>query len=516
MRKLLPADEAAAIGAAHAGAALVAAYSEGAAPAFESILRHFTEMKAFNCLSAGNAIETAFGAALSGTGAFALIEGADSASCSSLQDVSGYAEMNAGFVIIAVESDERRLDFPLFDKKSLAKAADIPTFEAADSQEAFDFTKQAFDISERFNTPVLIIIRRRTARTRSVVEVPNKKYKAKAAAKFKKSGAKNSTSKKTTEQRRADFERRQHELKLFAEEMEENRTEKGSKSLGVICAGEDYLFVKEALADAKLLKLAMINPLPEKKIKKFARSVDKLYVIESAASSLEMSVRALGLEPQKRRHPHLAELNAGIILSSYAKGKKKKKTEEPDRLPVRLPKSCEGCLRGSIIKVLSETDLPVHGDTSLCPISGLAPSGSMNSGLFRGAKPAMSSGFDIAAGFSKNARASLGLMSEAAFYEYGVAAVIDALNNEIGLTLIIFAGGLGGSEKDEAHADIEALCRACGVKRTLRLSADEAKAAKLKGVVEKEVSTAELSVIVIDARCDYYTKGFVKRRERKG
>ena len=308
------------------------------------------------------AMETAFGASRAGKRSYCAMKHVGLNVAADPLFTMSYTGVNAGMVILVADDPGMHSSQNEQDSRHYAIAAKMPMLEPSDSQEAKDFVIEAYDISEQFDTPVLIKMCTRVAHSQSVVEtgeradIPVKPY-VKDAGKYVMVPA-------NAKRRHPIVEERTRKLVAFAEESSLNRVEEGTDtSMGIITSSTSYQYVKEVFGDKyPVLKIGLINPLPEKKIKDFAAKVDKLVVVEELDPIIETHCKTLGLEVTgKDIFPLIDEFSQGLIATKL--GLPEKPACKPiEGLPGRPPAMCAGCPHRGMFYVLSKNKITVMGD----------------------------------------------------------------------------------------------------------------------------------------------------------
>lgn len=381
MKAVMSGNEAIARGAYEYGVKFAAAYP--GTPSTE-ILENLSAYDGIDAQWSPNekvAVEVALGASIGGVRALAAMKHVGVNVAADPLMTAAYTGINGGFVIISADDPGMHSSQNEQDNRNYARFAKIPMLEPADSDEAKRFLGIAFDISERFDLPVMIRMTTRVCHSKSIVDlaepldVPAKPYK--------KDFVKYVMLPSSARVRRVSLEERIAKAKEFSESFEENRIEEGDRKIGIITNGVTYQYAREIFPDASYLKLAMINPLPEKTIRRFASMVDKLIVIEELDPFLEEQIRGMGIAVHgKEIFPNIGEFSADVLEESYHK-KNAGKVEL--KIPARLPVLCPGCSHRSVFYAIQKLRLIAMGDIGCYTLAALPPLESMDSCICMGA-----------------------------------------------------------------------------------------------------------------------------------
>jgi indolepyruvate ferredoxin oxidoreductase alpha subunit len=381
---LLSGNEALALGAFEAGVQVASGYP--GTPSTE-ILENLSTYEGVYTEWAPNekvGLEVALGASFAGVRALATMKHVGLNVAADPLFTSAYTGVRGGLVIITADDPEMHSSQNEQDNRNYAFAAKVPMLEPADAREAKDFIKTAYQLSEKFDTPVLVRTTTRVAHVKSVVA------RGRHTASREKPGIVKMPGKFVmlpahARMRRAELEKRLGRLKEFAEHFPENRIEWGKKKRGFITSGVSYLYVKEAFPDDSILKLGMAYPFPEKMIRRFAKSVDRLYVVEELDPFIELHVKALGIKCKgKELIPAVGELSP-LIIRNAVTGKKSKKLFPPVDLPPRPPNLCPGCPHRGIFYAISKLKLFAAGDIGCYTLAALKPLSSLDTCVCMGA-----------------------------------------------------------------------------------------------------------------------------------
>jgi len=520
-RILLSGNEAIAEGALQAGARFAAAYP--GTPSTE-ILETLSRRGGIRAEWAPNekvAYEAAYGASLGGARALVAMKHVGVNVAADPLFSSSYSGVNGGLVLVSADDPAMHSSQNEQDNRQLARAAKIPVLEPSDSQEAKDFTVQAFDVSERFDTPVMLRVTTRICHSMSPVEaIRNATWPEAPLRRYDRDFRKYVLLPANARPRHAFVEARMLELGEFAcGERRLNRIEWADRTIGVITGGVAYQYVKEALPGASVLKLGMPWPLPHRLVREFADGVDELYVVEELDPFIETEVRALGIPAVgKEIFPVTGELTPDIVSQGF--GISGNGAEAPrDRqlpaaaVPPRPPVLCAGCGHRGVFFTLAKMGLIVTGDIGCYTLGALHPLESMDACLCMGASVGMAHGMEAALRSDGDERRVVGVIGDSTFMHSGIIGLINTVYNGGSSTILVLDNGTTAMTGHQDHpgtgvtaggeasrrVDIAAVCRAVGVDRVREV--DPYDMAALEAALEDELAAGEPSVIICRAVC---------------
>lgn len=428
MTDLLSGNEAIALGAYQGGAKFGFGYP--GTPSTET-LESFAKLegvKAEWCTNEKVALEVAIGASAAGKRSLVTMKHVGLNVAADPLFTSAYTGVGAGLVILVADDPGMYSSQNEQDSHYYAQASHIPMLDPADSQEAYDFTRAAYQLSESFDTPVLIRSEVRISHTRGLVEA--REAAAEANATYEKRPDKWVMMPAFAKGRRIDQVQRIEDLSRFADETDLNRVEIRSSKMGIVCAGASYQYVRDALPNASVFKLGMSYPLPRKKLAEFADSVDDLYVIEEASTFFADSVRSLGIEVSKPENPlpRASELSVNLIKLSFGIGlDDHMDTDLP--VPARPPSLCAGCPHRIVFKELSRMKAIVTGDIGCYTLGALPPLAAMDTCIDMGASVSMAHGFEIAMK-GEDHPPIVGIIGDSTFAHSGLSSLITTVYNK--------------------------------------------------------------------------------------
>lgn len=510
MKELMLGNKAIARGLYEAGCKVISSYP--GTPSTE-ITEEAAKYDEIYCEWAPNekvALEVAHGATLGGVrSATAMKHVGLNVAADPLFTIS-YQGLNAGLVICVADDPGMHSSQNEQDSRHYAEAAKVPMLEPSDSAECILFTKKAFELSEKYNTPVFIKTCTRVAHSQSVVEpgervVPNQVPYVKDPTKVM----------MTANSRNAHIrvEQRTKDLIALAEDCEFNRVEMGDTSVGIITSSTSYQYAKEIFGEkASILKLGMIYPMPEKLIKDFASKVDKVIVLEELDPFIENHCRKLGLDVVgKETFPICGEFSQNLLKNCL--GMEVPKTMHiDDEIPGRPPVMCAGCPHRGIFYVLKKHNVMVYGDIGCYTLGAIAPLNSMDLNVCMGASCSGLHGFNKAMG-TEGEKHSVGVIGDSTFVHSGITGITDISYNMTNSTVIILDNSITGMTGHQQNpttgknlrgepagkVDLEALCKALGYRRVRVV--DPYDMAEVETVLLEELEAEEPSIIISRRPC---------------
>ena len=456
-------------------------------------------------------LEVAIGASFAGVRALATMKHVGLNVAADPLFTASYTGGRGGLVILTADDPEMHSSQNEQDNRNYAFAAKLPMLEPSDPEEAREMLLQAFELSEEFDTPVLFRITTRIAHVKGVVtkgtrqetppgsieRMPEKFVMLPARARI----------------RRAAVEKRMIALREHAEKMAENKIEAGATARGFITSGVSYNYVKEAFPDAAVLKLGMVWPLPQQKIRDFAAGVDDLIVVEELDPFLETHIKTMGLACRgKELIPAQGELNSFIVRKSIDPDSVEE-TFPPLELPMRPPNMCAGCPHRGLFYCLSRMkDIFISGDIGCYTLGALPPLMAMDSCVCMGASVTVAHGMSKALGKEGEGRL-VAVLGDSTFMHSGITGLVNSVYNNSNSTIIILdnritamtghqhnpASGCNIKGEPANAIDFETLCRAVGVERITVVNPHDIDATRK--VLKEELAVPETSVIISRAPC---------------
>ena len=512
MKKLMLGNEAVARGMLEAGCKIVSSYP--GTPSTE-ITEYAAKYDEIYCEWAPNekvACEVAFGASLAGARSACCMKHVGLNVAADPLFTMSYTGVNGGLVICVADDPGMHSSQNEQDSRHYAEAAKLPMLEPSDSAEAKEFVKLAFSLSEEYDTPVILRTCTRIAHSQCAVELEEpeaieKKEYAKNPQKYIMAPA-------NAIRRHTVVEARTEALSAMAETTALNRTEMATdRSLGIITSGTCYQYVKEIFGDTvSVLKLGMVYPLPTQRILDFAKSVDRVVVVEELDPVIENHCKALGLAVDgKNLFPICGEFSQSLIAKTL--GAKTYESAAPEQaVPVRPPVMCAGCPHRGLFYVLAKKKVTVLGDIGCYTLGSAAPLSAIDSVLCMGASVSGTHGFNKAMGESGEER-TVAVIGDSTFMHSGMTGLANIAYNGTNSTVIIVDNSITGMTGHQQNPttgynikgdpatkiDLEALCRALGISRVRVVDPYDLKATE--AAIMEELSAKEPSVIISRRPC---------------
>ncbi|KIR02334.1 Indolepyruvate oxidoreductase subunit IorA [Lachnospiraceae bacterium TWA4] len=511
MKQLMLGNKAFARGLYEAGCSVVSSYP--GTPSTE-ITEEAAKYDEIYCEWAPNekvAMEVAFGASLAGKRSFCGMKHVGLNVAADPLYTCSYTGVNGGMVICVADDAGMHSSQNEQDSRHHAIAAKVPMLEPSDSAEALEFVKKAYELSEKFDTPVIVKMCTRVAHSQSIVDTTERVLPE--TIPYEKNIAKYVMMPGNAIRRHPVVEERTRKLIAFAEDCEFNRVEMGDTKLGIITSSTSYQYAKEVFGEnASILKLGMINPLPEKLIVDFANKVDKLVIIEELDPIIENHCKELGLEVTgKDVFPLEGEFSQNLIAEKLGvKLPEYKKLDET--LPGRPPVMCAGCPHRGMFYTLSKNKCTVLGDIGCYTLGAVAPLSSIEMTLCMGASISATHGFNKALGKESEGK-TVAVIGDSTFMHSGMTGLANIAYNQSNSTVIILDNSITGMTGHQQNPttgynikgdpagkiDLEALCRAMGFNRVSVV--DPYDLAACNKVVKEELAADEPSVIISRRPC---------------
>jgi indolepyruvate ferredoxin oxidoreductase alpha subunit len=517
MITLLSGNEAFARGAYEANVKVVSSYPGTPSTEITENLRNYPLIYAEWAVNEKVALEVAAGASLAGKRAMTCMKHVGlNVAADPLMTLS-YTGVNGGLVIIVCDDPGMHSSQNEQDSRHYAMFSKLPMLEPSDSMEAKEFLIQAFEISEKFECPVLIRSTTRLSHSKSKVELKEQKITKEGNIEI--NPDKWVMVPANAKKKHIIVEERLKQLQIFFETAEINKTELNSKNLGFICSGIIYQYVKEVFPDASIFKLAAVYPLPIKRINEFLTKVKDVYIIEELDPFLERELRAEGLTVRTPKRPICGEMSPDIIKNIFLKNKKTTKNIYND-LPARPPNLCAGCAHRGIFYAISKLKLFVTGDIGCYTLGYLSPLNAIHSCICMGASISMAHGIDKATdgNYSKKAVAVIG---DSTFLHTGINGLINAVYNKGCSTVIILdnrttamtghqdnpATGITLKGESTYKLNFIELAKALGLKNITTV--DPTDVEKCITILKEETNKDELSLIITTKACLYADKSVI-------
>ena len=512
MKTLMLGNEAVARGLYEAGCAVVSSYPGTPSTEITEAAAKYPEIYAEWAPNEKVGMETAFGASLAGRRSFCGMKHVGLNVAADPLFTIAYTGVNAGMVIGVADDAGMHSSQNEQDSRHYAKAAKLPMLEPADSAEALAFTKAAYELSERFDTPVLLKMCTRVSHSQSVVETGERVEPAPVP--YEKKAAKYIMMPGNAIRRHPVVEERLKQLAEYAETCPFNRVEEGSDhKVGIITSSTSYQYVKEVCGDRfPVLKLGMAWPMPEKLIRDFAASVSLLTVVEELDGFIEDHCRALGLSlAGKDVFTPLGEFSQNLVAEKLGLPVPRGTALE-ETIPARPPVMCAGCPHRGLFYTLNKLKLTVLGDIGCYTLGAVPPLAAIDSTICMGASVSGIHGFLKAAGGEMDGR-TVAVIGDSTFMHSGVTGLINIAYNESNATVIILDNSITGMTGHQQNPttgfnlkgdpctkiDLETLCKAVGIRRVRVV--DPYDLAQCEAAIKEELAAPEASVIISRRPC---------------
>jgi len=513
---MLSANEAVAYAACRAGCTVAAAYpGTPSTEIFETLSRFSDEINAEWSCNEKVALEVAIGGSLAGARALCAMKHVGLNVALDPLMTATFVGASGGLVVVVADDPGIHSSQNEQDTRVLARFARVALFEPSDSQEAYDMVMQAYEVSEKFQTPCIVRLTTRTSHTSTLVDLgENFGHGTREPIPYIKDIKRTVAAPVFARQMRYRVEKRTQELRNCAEKSELNRIEPGSSKLGIITSSVAYQYTKEVFSEYSILKLGFSNPFPVEMVRRFAASVKHLLVVEELDPFMEDQVKALGLKtvdyPAELRMMELnplrvLQLRAGIL--GDVEPPQIQVTDES--LPLRPPVLCSGCSHRGLFYVLSKLKATVTGDIGCYTLGAFPPLNAMDTTICMGASIGNAFGMQKA-GFKGRLCAVIG---DSTFFHSGYTGIQDVLYNKGTITTIVLDNritGMTGHQDNPGSGktlagepapvtDIAAVARAMGYKRVETVGAFDIE--RIEKVLIAELDADEPSVVVIKGPC---------------
>ena len=509
MKELMLGNKALARGLFEAGVCFVSSYP--GTPSTE-ITEEIAKYDEVYCEWAPNekvAMESAFGASLAGRRAFCGQKHVGLNVAADPLFTMSYTGINAGLVIVVADDAGMHSSQNEQDSRHYAIAAKVPMLEPSDSSEALNFVKIAYEISEQFDTPVIIKMCTRVAHSQSLVEVGERTVPIKN---YEKNIAKYVMMPGNAKKRHPVVEERLKNLKIFSENTPINKIEFFSDEIGIITSSTSYQYVKEVFGDSvSILKLGMVNPLPDDLIKNFSKKVKKLFVVEELDPIIENHVKSLGISVESSNLPIIDEFSQNIIRNAFNKKIPENISLEVE-IPNRPPVMCAGCPHRGLFYTLKKNKCTVLGDIGCYTLGAVPPLSTIELTLCMGASIGATHGFNKILGKSSENK-TVAVIGDSTFIHSGMTGLANVAYNQSNSTIIILDNSITGMTGHQQNPttgfnikgdpagkiNLEELCRAMGINRVKIVDPYNLK--QCDEVLKEELKISEPSVIISRRPC---------------
>lgn len=480
MKQLMLGNAAVARGAYEAGCHFVASYPGTPSTEITKHTSEYSEIRTHWSPNEATALESAMGASLAGARAMAGMNSVGLNVASDALCAASYTGVNGGLVVVVGDDPGMRVSESNQDSRRFAVAAKLPTLEPSDAVDCLEFTKLAFELSEEFDTPVLLRITTGVARSSSELELGERVERD--LIPYRKKTEKYVMLPENARKRRDVVAERSERLGAFAETTKINRAEYRDEALGFVTSGACYEYVRSAYPDASVLKLGMVNPMPKNLLLEFSQRVDRLVVVEESDPIILEHCLALGIE--------------------VSQGEDIRPQSDAPLIPARQV-FCAGCPHRGVFYVLNKLWLRVIGDLGCYTLGALAPSLSTDAAWCMGASISALGGLHTMLG-EKSLRDTVAVIGDSSFCHSGMAGLLDLVNNVGAGTVLILDNGcaaVSGRQPTplKAPASLENICEGLGVGRISVV--DPFELDLLERAVREELAVNEVSVIICRRDC---------------
>ncbi len=512
MKQLMLGNAAVARGLYEAGCAFVSSYPGTPSTEITEEAAKYQEIYAEWAPNEKVAMEAAFGACLAGRRSFCGMKHVGLNVAADPLFTIAYTGVNAGMVIGVADDAGMHSSQNEQDSRHYARAAKIPMLEPSDSAEALAFTKLAYELSEQFDTPVLLKMCTRIAHSQSVVETSDRIEVLKT---YEKNPQKYIMMPGNAKRRHPIVEARTKALADWAENAEINRVEPGrDMSRGIITSSTAYQYVKEVCGDLyPVLKLGMIYPMPDKKIRDFAASVGEVIVVEELDSFIEAHCQSMGLAVTgKSLFPCIDEFSQNLVAEKLGVNMPAAGSRVEDAIPARPPVMCAGCPHRSLFYTLAKNKITALGDIGCYTLGAVPPLGALDTTICMGASVSGLHGFIKSQNGAADSK-TVAVIGDSTFMHSGVTGLINVAYNESNATVIIVDNSITGMTGHQQNPttgmnlkgdpctkiDLESLCRAVGIRRVRVVDPYDLK--QTESAILEELAANEPSVIISRRPC---------------
>lgn len=509
MKKIMLGNEALARGAYEAGVSVVSSYPGTPSTEITENIIPYDEVYAEWAPNEKVALEVAAGASYGGARALCCMKHVGlNVAADPLFTVS-YTGVNGGLVIVVADDPGMHSSQNEQDSRFYARSAHVPMLEPADSSEAKEFMRYAYEWSEEFDTPFLLRTNTRISHSRGIVEMSEREDVA--LKPYEKNIQKYVMMPGMARMRHVIVEQRMKDLQKFADECILNKLEYNDKKIGVITSGVCYNYVREALPEASILKLGMVYPLPIEQIRSFAEHVDKLYVIEELEPFIERQIKAMGIRVMGKK---LFSVQGEYTVNEIRQKILYEEVEPIDvgQLPQRPPVLCPGCPHRAVFYLFNQLKLTAMGDIGCYTLGALQPLAAMDTTLCMGASIGMAHGMEKARG-KEFAKKLVSVIGDSTFMHSGITGLANMVYNHGTSTVLILDNSITGmtghqhnpttgktAKGEPAPAiNIKKLVESMGIEHVVEVDPFDLDA--LKKVLKEETAREELSVIITKRAC---------------
>ncbi len=509
-KRILLGNEAIARGAYEAGVKVSAAYPGTPSTEISEAIAKYDEVYAEWSPNEKVAAEVAIGASIAGARSMCCMKHVGVNVAADPLFTAAYTGVGGGMVVVAADDPGMYSSQNEQDSRMVARAAMIPVLEPSDSAEAKEFTKRAFELSERYDTPMMVRSTTRLSHSQGIVDLEERTERE--VLPYERNIAKYVMMPGNAIKRHVFVEERMKKMAEDACTLDINRTEYRDLSVGFITSGIPYQYVREAMPDASVLKLGLVHPLPRKLIEEFASKVDKLYIFEELEPVIEEQVKSWGIQKAvgKEIFTVQGEYSAAMLRERVLG--RECSVEAAAQVPARPPILCPGCPHRSVYSVLNRLKIHAAGDIGCYTLGAVAPLSVVDSTICMGSSISTLHGMEKARG-KEYIRNWVAVIGDSTFMHTGINSLMNMVYNQSCGTVVILDNSTTGMTGHQDHAatgktlkgetvpaiDITRLCRSLGIEHVYEISAFD-----LDGLTEafrRETQRDAVSVIITKAPC---------------
>lgn len=515
MKKIMLGNEAVARGMYEAGGKVMSAYPGTPSTEISEYAAKYPEVYTEWAPNEKVALEVVAGASYAGVRTMACMKHVGLNVAADPLFTMAYTGVNGGAVILVADDPGMHSSQNEQDSRFYARSSHIPMLEPASSQEAKDFVKAAFEISERYDTPVLLRETTRIAHSQSIVEMNDREEVP--IRPYQKDISKYTMMPASAIKRHLVVEDREKKLAEDCNTLPINTVEYKSKDLGIICSGVVYQYVKDALPDASVLKIGLVYPMPFKLIEEFSKKVKRLVVVEELEPFFEDQIKAHGIKCEgKNLFSIQGELSVSIIKEKLLDIKLK---TNPCDLPNRPPVMCAGCPHRGVFYILSKLKMRVCADIGCYTLGAQPPLSAVDTVLCMGASIGMAHGFEKALG-RESSKKTVAVIGDSTFIHSGITGLVNAVYNKSNITLLILDNSTTGMTGHQDHPatgktlkgeeteilNLYDMCKAAGVKSVQVVDAYDL--AEVERSIKEETQKEGVSVVIMQRPCALILKKY--------
>ncbi len=508
-KKIMLGNEAIARGAYEAGVKVSAAYPGTPSTEISENLVQYEGIYAEWSPNEKVAVEVASGASISGVRSMACMKHVGLNVASDPLYTMSYIGVKGGMVLVVADDPGMYSSQNEQDTRMIGRASMVPVVEPSDSAEAKEFMKYAFDLSEKYDTPIILRTTTRLAHSQGIVNLEDRVEPIDIP--YERDMRKNVMMPGNAIQRHLVVEKRLKDMAADAKDFPINKVEMGDTSIGFITCGIAYQYIKEVMPNASVLKLGLVNPLPRTLIEEFAKKVDRLIIFEELEPVIEEQVKSWGIKAQgKELFTVQGEYSANMLRKAVLQ--QELDIDEKAQVPARPPILCPGCPHRSVYSVLNKLKIHAAGDIGCYTLGAVAPLNVIDTTICMGASISSLHGMEKAKGkdYIKNWVAVIG---DSTFLHTGVNSLMNMVYNKATGTVMILDNSTTGMTGHQDHAatgktlsgeptyaiDVYNLCKALGIEHVYEVNAFDTK--ELEEIVKREVARDEVSVIITKSPC---------------